>query len=299
MARHQGKTAGQGRPIARHPLFPVIAALWGTALFFVLAIAIGPGPLAGLLSALHIDRLVPQAAPPFGQTARLLFALALGAVGGVTGLILARRLGTDDAARDARREAAVIRKQDARALREEADPQDDLAAFEPVMAPPAGPPPVLDVAGFAAAHATLPPLVDESESAGEVLLTQEVLPALPAPTIGAAARRIVSADLATLSELELMERLALALDRWRAMGGASPAVPPPAALLRAAGPGPEPTMGVPTLAPVPAARPTDAPAAVEPPLARDQAGATPPDPAATEAALRDALASLRRMSGAA
>lgn len=290
VARHdEGKAAGQGRPITRHPLFPAVAALWGAALLLVVGLVSGPGPIAGILSALHIDRLLPQAAPPFGQTARGLFALALALAGGVIALLLAHRLGRDDAARAARREASAARAQDRRALREEADPHDDLAAFTPVMAPPAGPPPVLDVAGFAAAHAALPPLADAPDRDQPV--------SVPVAG-GTAARRIVSADLATLSELELMERLALALERWRAMGGASPAVPPPAALVHVAERGPEPTpepaMVFPTLAPrhpVAAAQAARVPA--------DPAPETALDPQATEAALRSALASLRRMSGAA
>jgi hypothetical protein len=294
VARHdEGKAAGQGRPITRHPLFPAVAALWGAALLLVVGLVSGPGPIAGILSALHIDRLLPQAAPPFGQTARGVFALALALAGGAIALFLAHRLGRDDAARAARREASAARAQDRRALREEADPHDDLAAFTPVMAPPAGPPPVLDVAGFAAAHAALPPLADELDC------DQPVSGPVSVPVVGGtAARRIVSADLATLSELELMERLALALERWRAMGGASPAVPPPAALIHVAERGPEPArepeMVFPALAPrhpVAAAQAARVPA--------DPAPETALDPQATEAALRSALASLRRMSGAA
>lgn len=303
-ARHDGNGAGKGRPIARHPLFPLIAALWGVALFFVLALATGPGPVAGILSAIHVERLVPQAAPPFGQTARLLFAIAFGLAGALAGLALARRLGTDDATRAARREAAAARRQDRRALREEADPQTDVTAFEPVMAPPAGPPPVLDVAGFAAAHATLPPIADEAVDAAvdagdasepvSLSAVDGVPPdAMPAttPVGGAAARRIVAADLATLSELELMERLALALERWRAMGGATPAVPPPAGLLRTGEPAPQAAPAFPAAVASPAAPHSNALAAA--------IASEPSDPEGTEAALRQALASLRRMSGAA
>jgi len=318
VARHEGKAAGKGRPVTRHPLFPVIAALWGGALVFVVALATGPGPIAGLVSALHVDRLIPQAAPPFGQTARLLFAVVLGLAGAGAGLILARHLGTDDTARAARREAATVRRQDRRALREEADPQGDVGAFEPVMAPPAGPPPVLDVAGFAAAHATLPPIPDVPDGAEPYALTasdelraaEDVIPhgdvatpaAPPPATGGAAARRIVSADLASLSELELMERLALALERWRAMGGDTPAVPPPAGLLRAAERGPAPAAVFPALAPPPADLSPAAPhpnAVAAPASPVGSPEPAPSNPQATEAALRDALASLRRMSGAA
>jgi hypothetical protein len=89
----QNRKSSRGRqPITGHPLFPVTVALWFGALFGLGSLAIGATLLESVVAALRIDAVVPAAAPPLGVTARILLALALAALGGVAGAVLARRI---------------------------------------------------------------------------------------------------------------------------------------------------------------------------------------------------------------
>ena len=97
----KSKAAGS-KPITGHPLFPAVIALWFGALFGLGNLAIRPALFESLVVRIGIDQIIPAAAPPLGITARILIALTLAAVGAAIGAILARRL-----ARPERREAAA------------------------------------------------------------------------------------------------------------------------------------------------------------------------------------------------
>ncbi|HMP55674.1 MAG TPA: hypothetical protein PKD92_03775, partial [Novosphingobium sp.] len=90
--------AGSGKgarpqPITRHPLFPVLVALWFAALFGLGSLAVRIGLVEALVLRLRLDLILPFAAPPLGMKARVLIALAMATTGALAGLWLGRRLG--------------------------------------------------------------------------------------------------------------------------------------------------------------------------------------------------------------
>lgn len=224
-------------PISRHPLFPAIVALWFAALLGIGSVALSIPLLETLVLAGHVDSLIPAAAPPLGMTARLLLALAFGSVGGVVGWSMALRL----------------------ADQKEAAPAPQVFKFAETDLAPRAPPRVQDAPAFIA------------EAAAEAPVTQAA--SARAPT---AAERIAGAELADLSHVELVERLAIAIRRREER--LNPAL--------ADMPGPAPgIVRFPDLADRQGTRLTLPPA---PPR---------PAPRETEKALREALAALQRMSG--
>jgi hypothetical protein len=256
---HRSKRRSQ--PISRHPLFPAIVALWFAALLGLGSFALRPAALEAMVLAGHLDALVPAAAPPLGMTARMLLALVLGVAGGAIGWMLAKRA----AAASARPAPQVLRMAEVGldetlpwpGMAEEPAPQLDPVGFEP---------PVIETEPEPA------PAPEPDRPGIERVESEEIA---PAPT---AAERIAAAELDSLSHVELVERLAIALQRRRERRGA------PGADDAALGdqvvrfPGASDRQGA-RLAP-------PAPAAVR-------------APAQTEKALREALATLQRMSGSA
>ncbi len=91
MANQKSKST-KAKPITSNPLFPAVVALWFGALFGLGSLAVRPSLLEALVLNSHIDLIIPAVAPPLGITARILLALAMAALGGVTGIILTRRL---------------------------------------------------------------------------------------------------------------------------------------------------------------------------------------------------------------
>lgn len=303
MAEHSSSTPKRGAkigakagktqpPITRHRLFPAVAALWGAALPFA----------AGLVfSAVFLRRILPM-------TGHLGLALLLALAGGWLAFRAAGKAGQRGPVSAPRTDsAAPVVATPAPApieLPPEAEPEDISLAYVPVTAPPPVARPVFDVADFTAAWPSSPEPERQPEAAEivEPELAAEPAPGAPAPAgepIGKAARRLVSADLGALSDLELIERLALALQRWRTAGGDVP-IAPPAGLFEAADPAPGAAAVLAALAPArtaPAAAPAISPVAAS--FVRSLPGGAGADPQDTEAALRNALASLRQMSGAA
>ena len=79
-------------PIRQHRSFPAIVALWFGALFGLGSLAIRPSLLESLVVSAQIDRLIPAAAAPLGDTARILIALGLTALGALLGAVIALRI---------------------------------------------------------------------------------------------------------------------------------------------------------------------------------------------------------------
>lgn len=105
--RNPGRNAGQGKgsgpqPITRHPLFPVLVALWFGALFGLGSLAVRIGLIESLVLKLRVDQVLSFAAPPLGMKARMLIALAMAVSGAVLGLWLGRRLRDGGKANTAR-----------------------------------------------------------------------------------------------------------------------------------------------------------------------------------------------------
>ena len=80
--------------IVAHPWFPRLIGLWCAALFGLCSLALAPEMLERGVATMGIDRMVAAAAPPLGQTARLLLALGLSGVGEIVGLVIGKRLAT-------------------------------------------------------------------------------------------------------------------------------------------------------------------------------------------------------------
>lgn len=93
MADGTRKASRARQPVTRHPLFPVIVALWFCALFALGSLAIRVTLLENAVVASGIDLIVPAAAPPLGITARILLALMLGLIGALIGFALGTRIG--------------------------------------------------------------------------------------------------------------------------------------------------------------------------------------------------------------
>lgn len=184
-------------PISRHPLFPAVVALWFAALFGFGAIAIRLSSLESWVVALGIDGLIPAAAPPLGVTAQLCFVLVCVALGGATGWSLASR-----------------------PTRDRLDPFDSSAAeHHATLQSAAWPRAVLEEAG-----AEPFPTVAAPEEDVEAAPSTIELPAPPeAEKPRTAAQRIASAELEELSHVELVERLAIAIDRRRSRLESPPA----------------------------------------------------------------------------
>jgi hypothetical protein len=264
--------------LSRHPLFPAIVALWFAALFGLGSLALRPALLEALVLAGHIDHFVPAAAPPLGAKARLLLALLLGIVGAAIGWTLAKRL----VERGPRPAPQVLKV---------ADVDLDEPLPRPGDTEKAAPPPLQDEGTGPVFHRgdPVPQAAPVEPTAQEPPAPREdpeppqepgLIVAEPAPMT--AAERIAVAPLDSLSHVELMERLALGLRRRRELleAAAAAGVPQPVA--------PEPADAVVRLRRL-----------SERNGARAMAVAAVPKPVSqeTEKALRDALATLQRISG--
>jgi hypothetical protein len=229
-------------------VFPAVVALWFCALLGLGSFAVSAPALEGLVLATHIDAVVPAAAPPLGMTARLIVALALAVAGGGIGWFLARRVAAPDAAP----EPHVFKFSDL----------EDNLQWPGMADPPAPADPTHAQMAFDPAR--------RSDPEPEIAAAAE-----PEPAQTTATQRIGSADLDALSHVELVERLAIALQRRQDCPVGA------AALARVS----DPVIRFPGLADRQGSRIDRRPAASR------------PAPQETEKALRDALARLQRMSG--
>lgn len=268
--------ARKQKPISAYPLFPAFVALWFAALFGLSSLAVGMANLERAVAAIQLQLLVPAAAPPLGMTARALIAAGMaglgGAVGFVVGRLIARRnrpaTPVEVRFRDTHPDAPVRRPISAH------EEFGDVEDYDPEA--------VRDMQALRASRAAvdsdldlaLPSFIADDLPEPRATEPEEPAPAAFGLPIGEAAERIASADLAGLSPVELLERLAIAmqqrLDRRAAEAGQD-------------APTLDASDGSVTIFPAPA--PAAEPAAAE----SDE----------TEKALRDALAALQRMTGAA
>jgi hypothetical protein len=285
------KQSGRRQPISRHPLFPAIVALWFAAPLALGSFALSVSAIETLVLAGHIDSLIPAAAPPLGMTARLALALAFGAIGAVIGWALAKRLAAPN--NHTAPQVFKVAEADLGAPVQWPGMAGAAEGFQPsrfeAFAPePVAPEPITPEPVAVAEPAPLlnpPSLAGDAEDAAPLPLPEPqaiahaVIEAAPkAAPAATAAQRIAAADLRELSHVELVERLAIALQRRQDLLGT------------AADEAAEPASGV-----------------IQFPDFADRRSARQPLPAAqhrlapqeTEKALREALAQLQRMSGGA
>lgn len=250
------RTKAEGnQPISRHPLFPAIVALWFGALFGLVSLAIKPEIIEQVVVASGIDSLLPMAAPPLGTTMRILLALAMTGLGGVTGLLIARRIARPgpEAGEGNRRRASRAENNGLAIAGPRREEETALSAFAVV---PARKPPreaaILNVSEFdlggyderaaEPATASAAPFAEAEPGPGsnnlfdaysrEFVARPDLeateayrespgdepardIPVGPAGGRHSAAARIASAELDTLSQVELLERLALAMAQCR------------------------------------------------------------------------------------
>lgn len=292
------------RPVTWHPLFPAIVAVWFGALFGLGALAVRVSLLERVAMASGIDRLIPAAAPPLGVNARVLIALALALLGGVIGVVIGRLVARSKPNARGRREVVGA----------EAGEVTDTA---PVWAaPPAEQTPsFIDISQLDLDHQhkiETPRAADVAVAAPERVSGFErplapvsfPLPAsFPVPG-GAAAERLNAADLDSLSHVELIERLALSLQKRREEAGEAGHEVPPEEGADATMP-PAPSGYPPASEPIARRFPgISGEAGTEPIALFPEQNAAPgaalrQGSVATERALREALTALQRMSGAA
>jgi len=80
------------KPLSAHPAFPVIVALWFAALLGLGTFVVPPANFEGLVVGTGLDELLPAAAPPLGDTARLAISAIAALLGALLGLGIAARI---------------------------------------------------------------------------------------------------------------------------------------------------------------------------------------------------------------
>lgn len=195
MATADARTARrERRPLTTHRWFPAMVALWFAALFGLCALAVPPALLERLVGALGVDRVLPAASPPLGETARLLIAAGLSSVGEIIGLLLGRALGARHRSRPGQPEVTSKPRKDPNVADE---PRKPLSAHE-------------DLAGW---DEVPEPIVEPDPPAAATPPTPADQPTTPS---------IASAPLESLGVVQLSERLALAMRARREPPKAAP-----------------------------------------------------------------------------
>jgi hypothetical protein len=249
LAEHDRTKARGKLPISRHPLFPATIALWFGALFGLGSLAIRPSALDSLAQKFHLGALGAIFEPPVDTAGRIAIVVAMAAIGAFIGLTMARRIvapkGPSQAAApqpvaqpelsDAESTLWSELKSRRREIEGDAEqPVGELPAEAPVLERE---PQVLDVAAIeiehfdgqpaeaeawsqetAAEDEPFPPEAEDwlapSEPIAETFAAEpapaDEEPAEPQET---AAERIAGSDLADLSHVELLERLALSMQQ--------------------------------------------------------------------------------------
>lgn len=243
-----GREAAKARiPITAHRWFPAVVGLWFAALFGLSSLAAAPATLEEVVTRLGIDRLVPAATPPLGQTARLLVALGMSSLGEIVGLLLGRYLGSrarteavgQPSAMRAGEAEVTVRPRDAHPdapVRKPLSASEDVAPVDAVLrrrADLAAAPGATEEEPFSAAEELAPPaqaVPPQPEIAIPVeppRSNAQVAPAIPAGGVA-------SSSLESLGVVQLSERLAIAMRDRRARLAAHSAVAAAAAAAEAA-----------------------------------------------------------------
>ncbi|WP_128891280.1 hypothetical protein [Erythrobacter sp. HKB08] len=104
-------------PIAAHPAFPAVVALWFATLLGLGSLVVPIVVFEQLVSATGLSSIVASLAPPLGMTARLGIAAIAALLGGGLGLFLARKVSAGGRCKNA---PVVVRKREDRLDREPA-----------------------------------------------------------------------------------------------------------------------------------------------------------------------------------
>lgn len=83
------------KPFTAHPAFPAIVALWFAALLGLGTFVVPPANFEGLVVGTGLASVIPAAAPPLGDTARLAISAIAAVLGALLGLAIAVRIRRD------------------------------------------------------------------------------------------------------------------------------------------------------------------------------------------------------------
>jgi hypothetical protein len=219
------------RKLTAQSWFPGALALWFAALFGLISLALPPEVLERAVVALRLDRVFAAAAPPLGETARLLIAVAAPTVGEIVGLLLGRALGGKRAAPVAMSDA------DQDEACDEAWPPPERRAQERRFEAPRRPLFASEdlVLADEPDEAVVEPTFDQPEEALEPACEPVVEAAVDAPEAASAEPELetvapvvalsplAAAPLEDLGAAQLTERLALALTARKERGDGVPA----------------------------------------------------------------------------
>jgi len=266
-------------PLSHHPAFPAIVAVWFAALFGIGTMIVPVILLERGVQAIGLSALIPAAAPPLGFTARLAVSLAAACLGVAIGLFVARRIAMASAYSPKNAPATPSL---ARAI-EQHPKKRPILAHEELGEEGLGPDEA--VAEQAPSPAFLQSVAPQAIPAQPVIAADTAPEATPALDAQSAADEGAgsSSPLGEMPLSELFDRFALSLTRHAPpvrTGGGKPC-----------------EIAAPCVAVRPFDTPSESRAAMPLPSAIHPALGTAP--AETERALRDALAALQRMSGAA
>lgn len=280
-----GAGAASRRPVRSHPVFPALVALWFAALLGIGSFVLPTALLESVVSAARLPDIMPAAAAPHGQTARIMLSLGAACVGGAFGMVLAMlmtRLGAGKTPSAGEAQYFISAHEE---LGED--------GFDTL---PGNAEPETEDAGFDDIKAT------EPESLADEPLAEPVLPETPVhaeqapreavidarPRQPSAADMLMAKPLGEMGMVELVERFALSLQHH---------CPPQVSAHPTAPSGRVATEVFPAnFMENDPPRPFERPRIV---TNAEVAASVDDNPAETERALRDALEKLQRMSGAA
>ena len=221
------KTRPSKPSIVAHRWFPKFIGVWFAALFGLCSLAVAPEVLERIVTTLGIDRIVPAAAPPLGETARLLLAMGMAGVGEIAGLVIGGWLAASHRRSELHPRSDELGERDAvdpivmpavraRDRHADAPPRKPLSAIDDLGdnhkdVRPSAHADALDLAICDASSVEQVSPLSAPESAPNEAVPVPVALIEPAPALAA----IASAPLETLGVVQLSERLALALQARR------------------------------------------------------------------------------------
>ena len=246
MARASASQNHGWQGITAHPLFGTLVQLWFAVTFALSSLAISGAMIERIVLASQIDLIIPMATPPLGIKARLILALGFGVLGAVLGWMAARVMAPARAADD-----YEVRYGEAPAPLPDTIPRMRAPMRAPVRAHAelgaqgfdhpfgagvdlAGPASVVAAPMVAApvmeemVEAEVPLVLSLEEVVAPVAAPEQVMAPVvravgfpPAPVEGpCAAEKIAHAPLDALSHVELIERLAIVMQRRGAVDDA-------------------------------------------------------------------------------
>jgi len=187
------KAAAAFRPVRTHPWFIAITACWFAALFGLSGLAIRPDQMDALVRFAGMDRAAFFLAPPLGTAACALASLGLAIFGGLIGTVLGRMTAIPPSRKIGGQRKTQPSHTDS--LTETIPLTAAAEAIDAAQLPPG-------CTGLAIGSLPLPVAVP-------VCVSGQAGPMLP--PLGKAAVRLLAADLDTLSPIELVERLGIAM----------------------------------------------------------------------------------------